>query len=107
MLILVIHLPFMRMESKHACYPSLHLFAVRTTSARRLLASPAACSPLAAITRSGYARIYASNQWRQHLLDIARPPPRLLFYSRRRCSSLPRTAMAPLFIMPPVVEDSL
>ena len=37
--------PSTRMESKHACCPSLHLLAVRTTSARRLLASPAACSP--------------------------------------------------------------
>ena len=34
--------PSTRMESKHACCPSLHLLAVRTTSARRLLASPAA-----------------------------------------------------------------
>ncbi|WKA03320.1 hypothetical protein VitviT2T_021436 [Vitis vinifera] len=45
------------MESKQACCPSPHLFVVRTAPARRLLVSPAACSPLAAITRSGYAHI--------------------------------------------------
>ena len=38
--------PSARMQSKHSCCPSLHLLDVRTTSARRLLASPAACSPL-------------------------------------------------------------
>ena len=34
--------PRLPSSSKHACCPSLHLLVVRTTSARRLLASPAA-----------------------------------------------------------------
>ena len=66
--------PSARMESKHACCPSLHLLAVRTTSARRLLASPAA------ITRTSHLD-------GPHLLVAAEPPP-----------------TAPLSILPPVVK---
>ena len=66
--------PSARMESKHACGPSLHLLAVRTTSARRLLASPVA------ITRTSHLD-------GPHLLVAAEPPP-----------------TAPLSILPPVVK---
>ena len=95
-----------RMESEHTCCPSLHLLAMRTTPVRRLLVSPAACSPLAAITRSDYACIRTSNQRRQHLLDCARPLPQLLSSPCRRDSPLRRAAAAPLSTTPPWLPSS-
>ena len=76
------------------------------------LHAPRTCShplitPPVAIARSGYARICTSNQWQQHLLDIARPPPQLPSSPRRRCSSFPSAAMAPLFIVPPVESSQV
>nr|CAN83449.1 hypothetical protein VITISV_021465 [Vitis vinifera] len=70
------------------------------------LHAPRTCShplitPLAVITHSGYACICTSNQWQQHLLDIARPPPRLISSLRRRGFPLRHVATAPLFIVPP------
>ena len=95
-----------RMESEHTCCPSLHLLAMRTMPVRRLLVSPAACSPLAAITRSDYACIRTSNQRRQHLLDGARPLPQLLSSPRRRDSPLRRAAASPLSTTPPWLPSS-
>nr|CAN62675.1 hypothetical protein VITISV_002827 [Vitis vinifera] len=71
------------------------------------MASHPLITPLAAITRSGYARVCTINQWRQHLLDVARPPPRLPSSLCCRSSPLHRAATTPLFIAPPRLPSSL
>ena len=101
-----------RLHQRRVCQRPRELHDLPYTHGIVTLHAPRTCShplimPLAVITRSDYARVCTNNQWRQHLLDVARPPSRLPSSLCRRGSPLHRAAMSPLFIVSQVVEGSL